>query len=65
MHQYILKQVDLLQKRGELDNRGHIKNIKAAQTEANTKKFNLDWIPIALKTKKIRFIKTIITQKAF
>ena len=42
MHQYILKWVDLLQKHGELDSRGHIKNIEAAWTEADVKKFNLD-----------------------
>ena len=42
MHQYILKQIDLLQKYRELNNKGHIKNIKAAWTKANTKKFNLN-----------------------
>ena len=42
IHQYILKQVDLLQERGELNSRGYIKNIKAAWTKADTKKFNLN-----------------------
>ena len=60
MHQYILKWVDLLQERGELNNRGYIKNIKAAQTKANTKKFNLNWMPIVLKTGEVWFIKAII-----
>ena len=63
MHQYILKQVDLLQKYRELDNRGYIKNIKTAWTEANAKKFNLNWIPIALKTGEVRFIKATIIQR--
>ena len=42
MHQYILKWVDLLQEHRELNNREHIKNIKAAQTKANAKKFNFN-----------------------
>ena len=60
MHQYILKWVNLLQEHKKLNNRGHIKNIKAAWTEANTKKFNFNWIPIVLKTSKVWFIKATV-----
>ena len=42
MHQYILKWVDLLQKRREFNSRGHIKNIKTAWTKANAEKFKLN-----------------------
>ena len=42
MHQYILEWVDLLQKHRELNNRGRIKNMEAAWTKANTKKFNFN-----------------------
>ena len=60
MHQYILKWVDLFYECRELDSRGYIKNIKAAWTEADIKKFNLNWIPIVLKTGEVRFIKATI-----
>ena len=60
MHQYIPEQVDLLQEYREFNNRGRIKNIKVAQTEANVKKFNLNQMPIVLKTKEVWFIKATI-----
>ena len=65
IYQYILEWVDLLQECGELDSREHIKNIKAVQTKANVKKFNLNQMPIALKTGEVRFIKVTVVQRAF
>ena len=41
MHQYIPEWVDLLQEHREFNSRGRIKNIKAAQTEADTKKLEI------------------------
>ena len=35
-----------------------------AWTKADTKKFNFNWIPIILKTKKVQFIKATIAQGA-
>jgi hypothetical protein len=64
MHQHIPEWVGLLQERGELDSRGRIKNMEAAWTEADAEKFKLNWMPIALRTGEVRFMKATVAQGA-
>ena len=65
MHQHILEWVDFLQKHGELNSKGCIKNMEMAWTKVNAKKFGLNWMPIALKIGKVLFIKATIAQRVF
>ena len=39
--------------------------MEMAWTKANTKKFGLDWMSIALKTGEVLFMKATVAQKAF
>ena len=60
IHQHILKWVDLLQKRRELNSKGYIKNIKMVQTKIDIKKFKFNQMPIILKTKEVLFMKATV-----